>query len=317
MLFDKLCGIVETPEALHGPVRGKPLPPDLVRLLTGLRGLAADANVFEFPVAPHETEFRQEVARENRELLGDRFCLPFRTVAVEDKASCVILRDTTPDAKGLTPARSFVEISPVFADPAHYIRRDRTAEMELVRARGFPPDAMNVVWGTLMDMEYYDFRLPRARVNYECGGAMVATKRGVYDYLLGEDAREEVKHALDNVRIGIEELAYANMPSRWVVEVLTAQSHEAAKAGRLRRSHQRPRFTTLTPGELRTLFGREDDGERKSPVAHQRRGHWRLLQSERFAKSGLRGRHLWIEATWVGETEAMVGNKKYIVRTDL
>jgi hypothetical protein len=41
------------------------------------------------------------------------------------------------------------------------------------------------------------------------------------------------------------------------------------------------------------------------------------LQSERFAKSGRKGEHLWIEATWVGETEAVVGSKRYIVRTDL
>lgn len=317
MLFDKLCGIVERPEELYGPVRGELLPPDLVRMLMGLRGIAADANVFEFPVVPHETEFRQEVTRENRELLGERFCLPFRTVAVEDKASCVVLQDTTPDAKGLTPRRGFVEVAPVYGKPENYIKRDRTAEQELLRRRNIPADAVNVVWGTLSDMRYEDYVLPRAPVTFHCGGAMIATKKGVFDYSLGEDAREDVKHALDNVRIGIEELAYANMPSRWVVEVLTAQSHEAAKAGRLRRAHQRPRFTTLTPGELRKLFGREADGERKSPVVHQRRGHWRLLQSERFAKSGRKGQHLWIEATWVGETEAVVGNKKYIVRTDL
>lgn len=317
MLFDKLCGIVESPQALHGPIRGEPLPPDLIRLLVGLRGLAADANVFEFPVVPHEIEFRQEVTRDNRELLGERFCLPFRTVAVEDKASCVILQDATPDAKGLAPRRGFVEVSPVYGDPANYIKRDRTAEQEYLRRCNIPADAVQVVWGALEDMKYEDFVIPRSSVSYYCGGAIIATKKRVFHYDLGEDAKADVKHALDNVRIGIEELAYANMPSRWVVEVLTAQSREEAKAGRLRRSHQRPRFTTLTPGELRTLFGREDDRERKSPVVHQRRGHWRLLRSERFAKSGLKGQHLWIEATWVGETEAVVGNKKYIVRTDL
>ncbi len=317
MLFDKLCGIVERPAALYAPVRGERFPPALTVELLKVRRVAEEASIFEFPVTPHDVDFREDVIRENRELLGDRFCLPFRTVAVEDKASCVILQDTVPNAKGLAPERFFVEVYPVFANEEHYIRRDRSWEFQLLRMLDTPEDAMKVVWGTLSDLRYEDYRLPRAPVQYGCGGAMMATKKGVFHYALGEAARDDVKHALDNVRIGIEELAYANMPSRWVVEILTAQSREAAKAGRLRRAHQRPRFTTLTPDELRKLFGREDDRERKSPVAHQRRGHWRLLQSERFAKSGLKGRHLWIEATWVGETEAVVGNKKYIVRTDL
>lgn len=46
-----------------------------------------------------------------------------------------------------------------------------------------------------------------------------------------------------------------------------------------------------------------------------RRRHFRLLTSERYTK--MRGKRIVVPAHWVGPTECVQGNKKYVVRTDL
>jgi hypothetical protein len=312
MFFDKLCGVIEKPDELRGPTRGQRLAAPLISALHDLRRVVAEASVFTIPIIPHEVAFRQEVLKDNRALLGERFCLPFPTIAVEDKASCVLLQDLEAGAKGLAARRLFMD-----AFPTRLGRQAFTPSGFSQVTAPLPVDALCVAWGTVGEMAYEDEDRPRVRVRYDCGGVMIASKKQVFAWALGDAVKEDLKHTLENVRIAIEEIAYCNMPSRWVVETRGPESGEEAKGGRLRRAHQRPLFTTLTPGEIRTLFGRETEGTRKSPVVHQRRGHWRLLQSDRFARSGRKGEHLWIEATWVGETEAMVGSKRYIVRTDL
>jgi hypothetical protein len=158
---------------------------------------------------------------------------------------------------------------------------------------------------------------PRTEATYDIGGAILANKKGVFFWRLGADAEDYVRPAVDAALVALEVVAYCNMPSRWVVEIRTSQSGEEAGRGRLRRSNQRPLFTTLTPEGIKRLFGKERDEERQSPTPHQRRRHTRTFRSERFAKSGKQGKTIIIPATWVGDTEAVVGGKKYIVRTDL
>ncbi len=58
-------------------------------------------------------------------------------------------------------------------------------------------------------------------------------------------------------------------------------------------------------------------GGAHGPVgAHERRGHWRRYRDERYSEE-TRSRPQWIEATWVGPSEAEVGAHRYRVRLDL
>ena len=52
-------------------------------------------------------------------------------------------------------------------------------------------------------------------------------------------------------------------------------------------------------------------GAHGSVGAHERRGHWRRrYRDERYSEE-TRARPQWIEATWVGPSEAEIGARRY------
>lgn len=112
-----------------------------------------------------------------------------------------------------------------------------------------------------------------------------------------------------------------NTPSQFIVEerplIPRGQSNLPVV-----RSVDRPHFIVLTPADIRKRFirpeGQEDEAEeaeRRKVGAHERRGHFRTLRSERFTKA--KGQVIWIEPIWIGPSEATVGPNKYKVRLDL
>ena len=57
------------------------------------------------------------------------------------------------------------------------------------------------------------------------------------------------------------------------------------------------------------------DGERKSPIVHERRAHPRTFRSDRFKQ--MKGKTIMIPAKWIGTSEKIVGNKQYKVMLDM
>jgi hypothetical protein len=117
-------------------------------------------------------------------------------------------------------------------------------------------------------------------------------------------------------------VALINEPSRFIVEERPLHPVNEPKTV-IRRTTGRPHFIILTPQEIRRRYiwpgnspeTGEDDGVSGKVSGHERRGHFRRLQSERYVKC--RGQVLWIEPCWVGLTEGVVCNNKYKVRLDL
>ncbi len=307
MLFDKLSGMVEAIHRLHQQNRRPILAPLRAELLK-IRSVVQSANLFDFPVIPGETNWAARALAEEPSLLGDLFFLPFSTVAVEDKSSCVLLQDLTPDARGLEAQRFFVDC--FWANPPEGVFPDRPAGLKLDVPRG----TVMVSWGHAR-LRYNERGLCETR--FVCGGAALVAKRLVLSHALGEDAFESNENSMRNVQAAAEEIAYFNTPSRWVVEERTSAVRDEDDGQRIWRSHERPKFTVLDPEEIRVLFGGRATGSRDAPTPHARRRHFRTLRSDRYAKSGLQGKRILIPATWVGPEEVQVGNKRYIVRTDL
>jgi hypothetical protein len=90
----------------------------------------------------------------------------------------------------------------------------------------------------------------------------------------------------------------------------------------IRRSFDRPHFIVLKPRQIRERFlwtakeQEENDDEIKRQVApHERRGHFRRLQSSRFVKA--KGHTIWINPMWIGPQEAVKNGNRYKVRLDL
>lgn len=114
---------------------------------------------------------------------------------------------------------------------------------------------------------------------------------------------------------GVVSVLCINEPAKFIVEESPLKS-PPRQHGRIQRSQHRPHYIVLTPGEIRKrliLPDPEHSGTKKAP--HERRGHWRKLQAERYIHK--KGSVQWIKPCWIGPSEAVVGKNKYIVKMDL
>jgi hypothetical protein len=143
-----------------------------------------------------------------------------------------------------------------------------------------------------------------------------------------EMAREEVLRHIDQtelnliwsvVTLGVLRVITINEPATFVVEERPLNlKDEVRNAKRIRRSQHRPHFIVLTPKEIRSRFITEQECTDAEPIKkrpHERRGHYRKLQSERYRFA--RGNVIWVDACWIGPREAVKGKNKYIVRLDV
>lgn len=70
-----------------------------------------------------------------------------------------------------------------------------------------------------------------------------------------------------------------------------------------------PRVILLNPNKRYPEHGR--GGSHASPMPHQRRGHWRTLQAERFGDR--RGQRVWVKPAWIGPSEWSYAGNVYRV----
>lgn len=120
---------------------------------------------------------------------------------------------------------------------------------------------------------------------------------------------------------GILSVLAINEPASFIVEERPLVEPYKTQS-RIPRSADRPQFIVLKPRQIRTRFmdhnKSEDDTENDMMIKrtpHERRGHYRLLQSERYTKA--RGQVLWIDPVWIGPSDFSKGPNRYIVRLDL
>ena len=63
-----------------------------------------------------------------------------------------------------------------------------------------------------------------------------------------------------------------------------------------------PRVILLDPTKQYPQYGRQEpQGTHTAPIPHHRRGHWRVLQAERYGEN--RGKRVWVKPSWIGERE--------------
>lgn len=130
-------------------------------------------------------------------------------------------------------------------------------------------------------------------------------------------AQETFRGTLGNVITSIEELMLANRdPQLFVLEQSPLKTREPKK-GRILRSPDRSRYVMLNPEAIRRVLGLKApaEGGPGGRLPHERRRHWRTLQSERFTHR--RGERILVEACWVGPSETVVGKTHYRVRLDI
>lgn len=277
MFFDTLAGIVE-------------------RHWREKHSLMTKARIFRM-----EGDF--ELKYRNDEKVVENFRLPFPVVAIEiassrtENGQFVIViesRDVEKRLCGITACLTFGGDSVVISSGEIVALPD-----------GFPEQGRACVAFDVKNLGYW------------FGGK----KRGLV--MAQTKPTERLIGALDDaIKYGVMSILAINTPSSFVVEerpLRQTEQHEHM----IRRSSNRPHYIVLTPTEIKRRFlypnvvsdDFDDDDGTSKVRPHERRGHFRRLQSERYKNA--RGQVIWIEPTWVGPSEAVVGPNRYKVRLDL
>lgn len=319
MIFDKLCGVVER----HYPK---------------LKYLLDDAKIFQFEGIPHEilpTLFHDKTDDEIDDMCMS-FFMPYQTVAIEDGASCIVLHDPLPDTVGLDNDRLFIEAAYPFSDGKYYETKFFSEYERKIIAKTDDIRPLTISFGSHKISEW-------DRNRFGATGKLIKStvidKHKVYcDDIVKKFPTEEeemVKGALINVAAALQEIMFFNQPDKFILERRPLKKKKLGK-GWIARSIWRPVYTILHPAEIRKRM-QLTGSKARGPLIEgfDRRRHVRYLSHEKYAEKDDLGRKLEpkvipngprrgelyykktiIPATWVGQSESIIGNKRYKVILD-
>jgi len=299
MYFDTLCRIAEK---------------HLTHLIRPLKKTA----LFVFDAAPHEF-LDKIVPQDELDYLNTQFFLPFPVMSVEDKAGVCMMTDRESNQKGVMTDRSFVDMisfgsNDSFRDSGFLNMQDDMILVStgIIRMCANTPQTW-LANGEVQEVYLFDgdckplsiFRMLENWCIVDGQKMPIPNHAKVY---LGQQC-------LVNPKTCLEEIRHINTPSRFVVESAPVKMPKP-NSPKIPRSHQRPIYSMLNPGAIHKILGtRTETGTHKSPVPHGRRKHVRKLRSDKFVNK--KGLDILIPATWVGPSEAKVGNRIVKVRLDL
>lgn len=322
MMFDRLCGILER------VYRNEPM----------LRALR-DARIFEFPGRLHEAAASRDwESFGGAEFLLDNFFLPFPVVAVEDSASCVVLIDNEPNARGLNVSRTVIECLDLRAPIEEFgLSRSDPAQVAAwnanVESSTLPPEtcsiAVSKITGARLANDDERKAVPDGTglvFAGELGFVFVANKREMVFSLNSSmramsargDTSRYAEAATRNAVAALEEIMFFNTPDRFIVERSPDVPLKSGKRpNEIIRSPHRPHYIMLRPQEIRERLGIGDEPvhDRKSPTPHARRRHYRTLKADRFVNA--QGKTVVVSASWVGPSEGEYKGRTYKVCLDL
>ncbi len=138
-----------------------------------------------------------------------------------------------------------------------------------------------------------------------------------------------------NAYVSLQEVIFFNQPDRFILETTPVKVKAKVQKDKLLRSHQRPLYTILEPEKIREKLGitypNSTGKKRKSPIPHEKKRYISWLRKKRFSKDKdgkpiepkpipwgkdkgiLYYKKRIVSASWVGQSEAIVGNKRYRV----
>jgi len=320
VIFDKFARAVE-----RGGV-------ELIDLLQKTR-------LFWFPYRAQDV-LPKDLTDEFVELNRESFHLPFKHIAIEDKASLVFLGDRKDNQTGLQGRRDFLEVMSIHAAIDNFREGGGMAGAEKKMFQEglkhqWPQGAMIVSWGVLKDLligQGPDKN--KISIDAVVNGMAWCTPDGKWDSLdkelglMTKYDQSAFSATVRNVAVAMQEVMFFNQPCRFILECTpdAALKRRRRKPGRkakdkreakdrIARTHERSTYTLLKPTEIRKVLQLPEPsagGPKKRP--HARRRHFRMLRSEKFVHK--RWQTVVIPATWIGKSETKVGKKRYKVLLD-
>lgn len=284
------------------------------------------ARLFVFDLRPHELP--KEVPK--ADWLNDNFVLPFRTVALEDRATCTMLEaaDGYPQF-GMPQTLRFLDVihmSPEkrndFCDSPDLERMtDRDAVTCFIEGQvrvekiGRRSNALRWPDVTFIGVVYEHDDMCAVASQTERLAWLQPGHPANLGYIIDRNVSAALQEAC--ALCDPETFILEEAPLSWVRREQRDGGYERAMARcGLRGSHERPVYRVLKPRHARERMGIEapDDVLHGARRPHERRGHWRLLKAERFTKK--RGQRVWVSPCWVGPSQSVRGNRRYRVVLD-
>ncbi len=299
MLFDTFCGCVE-------------------RHLPEYRAVMDEAKLFLFDGAPHD--FLKQRKGFHEDFAQDLFAMPFRTVAVEDAGSLVILKDVDDNTVGLHRKRMFIDIMGLDLDDDDFeFHQDLGDEARKVQSELISkfPKGLVVHIGYITSTMINDDMTNLVSVFEAKRGLLVDKKEGIiFDDSESIQLKQRMLPAAQNARVALEELAVLTRKTDFVFETSPAKQPKIKKDS-IPRSGQRPLYTILQPHQARKVMQIENPvaGTGKKAV-HERRRHLRYYTAgpgKPWKKNMVRI----IDAVWIGSSDVTIKKKRYRVRLDL
>lgn len=310
MLFDKLCKVAEREI------------PELIPILR-------KSKLFHFPGAPHKF-LPKEVDDEIIKFLNSQFMLPFKNVAVEDDGGLVIFEDYIENIRGIDLERRFIDITRMQTDDSAYggiIGKEENTLKKIVDDAGLMiHDPLIISIGAIERVDWMSSdnflalgRLERvitAFVKPHKGKHIYSDNNiGKLKYMSPDLAYKHTKSAIQNAMTALQEILYTNSPNKFIVQISPTKKKFRKKGPKIDRSDYRNKYILLTPKEIRSVIGGTESGTNTKKSAHERRAHPRTFHSDRFIH--MKGKTIMIPAVWIGESEKIIGNKRYKIMLEM
>lgn len=285
--------------------------------------------------------------RKDKEWLLDHFCLPFRTIAINEtwnnmvEGPCehlIFLADGITDQNwdgreiGLRESRwgfhAIMEWPKIASILAHYCDDIDTSDFPDV-----PDDWLFVAFGDIWPTDNFDLSKdvwPGFVGNLNA--TMLLGPQGEwlklpYEYLIENSGvprfpdPEPSPHlwaqSCMQASSAMTDMVKLNTPSNFILErsrIDTRRRNEKArKLGRIPRRHERPEYTILRPDEIRRRMRLPAISQGGPKRPHERRCHPRTLRSPKFTHK--QWETITVKESWIGPKENVVGRTKYKVIT--
>ena len=245
------------------------------------------------------------------------FSLPFQVVAFEGPNALVVFIDKTVGTIGIREERIFIYFTKYdmnTLDPSdNPPLKDFTKEQMV----SYYEDntLVNMAIGVTKETNYDLAEAQLSSVVYVALAYTSTTKDGLNLSAIPEEhVPPHLRDSIHNVVMTyFHSLVQCSEPKNFILETHPKKIKDPSKSKKIPRSHQRPQYTLLEPNKIRKIMGLDSPGvpTGKTVRPHERRAHTRILRSERYGDN--RGKRINIKATWVGPSEAIVGNKIYKV----
>lgn len=304
MLFDRLCGLIESGVLFETRVAKSQTTRDALRdfaafsaMLSLMRKKLEQAALFDFRNIPYST-VAEHMTHETINIALEKFRLPFPICAYDDGISCVVLERIGTAEEGLRDEFMSAEYREDNVGGLHV----KLFSIVVFGPVDFYPDGPKPLG--MITSPVLAFR-SIVKNRWEGRFAMANEYDGARD------------NFASNVITPVEQSIFASTPKVWIVK--QSPPHDATtekKRPKIARAHQRPTMLVVSEREAVRYVTPDNDDREKGPSrrGHRRRGHWRRI-SETFRFKG--GELVWVRPCWVGPKVAVKHGKRYEVLTDI